>query len=394
MTDPRLAKLAEVLVNYSARVKRGDLVCIGGEAAAFPAVEAVFIAVLRAGGNPYWMPRSESLQELMLEYGNEEQLRFVSPIEMHRVQTIDVQIGFWAETNTKFLGRMDPARTAMLQSARRPSMKTFMERAARSSEGKPGGLRWVGTVFPTNAAAQDAEMSLRHYEEFVFRAGLLHLSDPVAAWRQVSERQKLVCDFLQGKRSLRFRVPPHNGHDGTDLTVDVSKSTWINCCGHENFPDGEVFAGPQGVDGHVNYTFPAVYQGREVQGVRLVFKGGRVVDARASKNEDFLIKMLDQDAGARTLGEIAIGTNYSITDFSRNTLFDEKIGGTFHAAVGAGYPESGSTNESGLHWDMVCDLRRNSRVGLPGGEITADGELFHKDGKFVYAGGKGWPGND
>ena len=234
-------------------------------------------------------------------------------------------------------------------------------------------------------------MSLTQFEDFVFRAGLLHLDDPAGAWRTIHERQERVREFLQRRRVLRFRVPPAEGNDGTDLTVNVdpAKSRWINCAGHENFPDGEVFTGPQGVDGHVNYTFPAVYQGREVHNVRLAFKGGRVVDASAKKNEEFLIKMLDQDAGARTLGEIAIGTNYSITDFSRNTLFDEKIGGTFHAAVGAGYPESGSSNESGLHWDMVCDLRPGT--GRPGGVIEADGEVFHREGRFVE---KGWPGNE
>ena len=244
-------------------------------------------------------------------------------------------------------------------------------------------------------------MSLRQYEDFVFKAGLLHLPDPVKAWEEVHAKQERVREFLQGKKNLRFRVPAvagAGGHDGTDLRVDVSKGTWINCAGHENFPDGEVFAGPTGVDGHVNYTYPAVYQGREVEGVRLAFKAGRVVDATAKKNEDYLIKMLDQDAGARNLGEIAIGTNYSIKGFTKNTLFDEKIGGTFHAAVGAGYPESGSTNESGLHWDMVCDLRPPTAAagGGEGGTIEADGEVFHKDGKFIGgAGGKaGWPGNE
>ena len=142
--------------------------------------------------------------------------------------------------------------------------------------------------------------------------------------------------------------------------------------------------GPQGADGHVNYTFPCVYDGREVEGVRLVFKGGRVVDASAKKNEAYLFAMLDQDDGARNMGEIAIGTNYSIREFSKNTLFDEKIGGTFHAAVGAGYAESGNTNESALHWDMVCDLRR-------GGSISADGEVFHENGRFTHA---GWPGSE
>jgi aminopeptidase len=271
-----------------------------------------------------------------------------------------------------------------MQQARRPYLKTFMERSATKS------LRWVGTQFPTNAAAQDAEMSLSQYEDFVYRAGLLHLPDPVAAWREVHERQERVREYLQRRRTLRFRAPAGPGDDGTDLTVNVdpAKSVWLNCAGHENFPDGEVFTGPQGVDGHVNYTFPAVYNGREVEGVRLEFKAGRVVGASARKNEEFLFRMLDQDAGARNLGEIAIGTNYGITGFSKNTLFDEKIGGTFHAAVGAGYPETGNANESGLHWDMVCELRPSGP--RPGGTIEADGEVFHRDGRFVTA---GWPGS-
>lgn len=387
MRDPRLEKLADVIVRYSTRVRRGDVVGIQAEPGAMPLIEALYASVLRAGGHPFWTPRSESLHELLLTEGSDEQITFVSPIDLHRVQTQDVHIGLWAEVNSRYLSRVDPARVAAQQSSRKPWFKVFMERAARAQKGEPGGLRWCGTAYPTDGAAQDAEMSLRQYEEFVFRAGLLHLPDPVAAWEQVHDRQERVREYLQGKKNLRFRVPAAagaGGHDGTDLRVDVSKGVWINCAGRENFPDGEVFAGPTGVDGHVNYTYPAVYQGREVEGVRLEFKAGRVVNASAKKGEDFLIKMLDQDAGARNLGEIAIGTNYAIREFSRNTLFDEKIGGTFHAAVGAGYPESGSSNESGLHWDMVCDLRA-------GGTIEADGEVFHRDGKFTHA---GWPGND
>lgn len=385
MRDPRLDKLADVLVRYSTVVKPGDLVAIASEPIAMPLIEATMEAVLRAGGHPFWLPRSETLAEIMLTHGSEEQLKYVSPIDLHRTETIDVQIGFWAQLNTKFLGKIDPKRAALAQSARKPYLKRFMERAATKE------LRWTGTLFPTLGSAQDAEMSLTQYEDFVFRAGLLHLPDPVAAWQKIHERQERVREFLQTRKVLRFRAPAAAGHDGTDLTVDVdpSRSTWINCAGHENFPDGEVFTGPQGVDGHVNYTFPAVYNGREVEGVRLKFKAGRVVDAAARKGEDYLIQMLDQDAGARTLGEIAIGTNYGITGFSRNTLFDEKIGGTFHAAVGAGYPESGNSNESGLHWDMVCDLRPSGAA--PGGTIEADGEVFHRDGKFVKA---GWPGNE
>lgn len=379
MGDPRLHKLADVLVNYSTRVKKGDLVAVRGDPVAWPAIEATFVAVLKAGGNPFYVPQCERIAELLLEHASDEQIRFLSPLDMQRVEQIDVEIAFWAETNTKSLSRYPSERLAAKQAARKPFVKRFLERAATKQ------IRWVGTLFPTNAFAQDAEMGLLQYEAFVFRAGLLHLSDPAAAWAKISERQQRVRDYLQGKAQVHFRVPAEHGtHDGTDLRVDVSRSTWINCDGHENFPDGEVFAGPQGADGHVNYTFPAVYYGKEVEGVRLEFKAGRVVNASARKGEDYLIKMLDQDAGARVMGEIAIGTNYSIKDFSKNTLFDEKIGGTFHAAVGAGYPESGSNNESGLHWDMVCDLRQ-------GGTIAADREVFHRDGRFLQA---GWPGPD
>jgi aminopeptidase len=375
MRDPRLTALADLLVRFSTRVRPGDLVAVTAEPAAMPGVEAVFEAVYKAGGLPFYWPRAESLQESALAHATDELLSAPNPVQLDMVEKIDVSIAFWAEQNTKVFSAYDPARVALLQQSRKPFMKRFMQREA---EGK---LRWVGTQFPTLASAQDAEMSLRQYEDFVFKAGLLNVRDPFSAWNAIRERQQRLCDYLQGKKSVRFHVPPHDGHDGTDLTVDVSTSKWINCFGESNFPDGEVYAGPRSAEGHVNYSFPAVYMGREVQGIRLVFKGGRVVDATAKRGEDFLIKMLDQDAGARTMGEIAIGTNYSITDYSRNTLFDEKIGGTFHAAVGAGYPESGSSNESGLHWDMVCELRQ--RHGAPGGVIEADGEVFSRNGRFL-----------
>jgi aminopeptidase len=385
MNTAMLDRLADVLVAYSARVKKGDLVVITGDPIALPAIRAVYRSVLAAGGNPVWQPTSEELIDDLLECGSLDQIAFVSPLASHTVETMDATIRFWAERNTRSRTRVDAKRLTATQQARKPFLTRLLARAAENK------LRWVGTQYPTEASAQDAEMSLRQYEKFVFEAGLLHLPDPVAEWRKVHERQERVRGFLQTKTELRFQAPAADGHDGTDLRVNVdpAKATWVNCSGHENFPDGEVFTGPQGVEGHVNYSFPAVYNGREVEGVRLAFKGGRVVDATAKKNEAFLHEMLDQDEGARNLGEIAIGTNYGITEFSRNTLFDEKIGGTFHAACGAGYPESGSHNQSGLHWDMVCDLRPNAAKGRPGGTIEADGKVFHRDGKFLL---EGWGG--
>jgi aminopeptidase len=234
-------------------------------------------------------------------------------------------------------------------------------------------LRWSGTQFPCQASAQDAEMSLAEYEDFVFGAGLLDKPDPVAAWKVVSQRQKRLADFLNGKSD--YHVVAANG---TDIRMSVAGKKWINCDGHENFPDGEVFTGPviESVNGVVHFSFPAVHGGREVEDVRLKFRDGKVVEASASKGEEFLISMLDMDAGSRFLGECAIGTNYNITRYTKNTLFDEKIGGTVHFALGAGYPETGNSNQSGLHWDMVVDLRK-------GGYAEIDGVKVSENGKFT-----------
>ncbi|MEC9374449.1 MAG: aminopeptidase [Planctomycetota bacterium] len=380
MRDPRHDKLADVLVRFSAHVKKDDLVVITGDPVAFPLIRAVFEKVLEVGGHPTWSVQSNELTDVFLANASHEQLEYFSPLRKFEVENVDAYIRFISDTNTRSLTRVDPARQAIASKARRPFFSTFLDRASRKE------LQWVLTQAPTLAAAQDAEMSLDEYEDFVFRAGLLHLADPVAEWTKIRERQQRLVDWLNTKKSIRFRVPGPNGSfdtgaGATDLTVSVDGANWINCFGDNNFPDGEVFAGPQDVEGVVNYNLPAYYNGREVDGVRLEFRGGRVVDASAKKNEAFLIQMLDQDEGARNLGEIAIGTNYAITEPSKNTLFDEKIGGTFHAAVGAGYPDSGSKNESGLHWDMVCDLRPEKTGG--GATIEADGEVFHKDGRFL-----------
>jgi aminopeptidase len=380
--DQRLDKLADVLVRYSTNVKPGQLVRISGDPIALPLMEAIYEQVVRAGAHPHLRCVPDSLSEIFFDYANEEQLKYVSPLAKHEVELIDVSIGIWAETNTKAMSRVDPKRQGLASASRKPIFKTFMERAAN------GQLAWCGTLFPTQASAQDAEMSLRQYADFVFKAGHLDKPDPVAMWKSIQVKQQKLADYLKGKKIVRFQTPR-----GTDLTVNVQEMKWVNCSGHENFPDGEVFTGPNlsapdgGVNGIVRYSFPAVYDGREVHDIELTFERGRVVDARASKNQDFLIQMLDQDAGARNLGEIAIGTNYSIQEYTKNTLFDEKIGGTFHAAVGAGYPETGNTNESGLHWDMVCDMRPQAG----GGTITVDGQVISRDGKFLF---DGWPGND
>ncbi|MDP7034651.1 MAG: aminopeptidase [Planctomycetota bacterium] len=367
MHDPRFDALAKILVRYSVDVQPGWLVRIGGPPVSLPLLESLTREVIAVGGHPFVEMAPQSITELLLRHGNDDQLAYQNPVRKFAVETIDASISLWAEENTKALSNIAPARQARFSLARKPVMERFMHRATE------GSLRWTGTVFPTQASAQDAEMSLSEYEDFVFHACKLHLDDPVAAWTELSKTQQKIVDFLNTKKVIRIQTP-----QGTDLTYGVEGRPWINCDGHENFPDGEVFTAPieDSAEGVIHYTFPAVYNGREVDGIRLQFREGRVVEASATKNEEFLFQMLDMDEGSRILGEAAIGTNYSISQFSRNTLFDEKIGGTCHLALGAAYPESGGSNESALHWDMVCDLR-------DGGTLAADGEVFHRDGQFL-----------
>src|SRR5688500_1152636 len=370
MRDPRLEKLADVLVNYSVAVKKDQVVRVSGPPLAQPLVAEVYRKVVAAGGHPLVRMSPEELGEIFLKHASDEQLGYVSPLTMREYETIDCSIGIWAEENTKSLTNIDPKRIGLQQAARKPLMEIFMKRAAE------GQLKWTGTQFPTQSAAQDAEMSLEEYEDFVFSADKLDHPDPAGEWRKLSQRQQRLADFLNGKRD--YHVVAHNG---TDVRMSVAGMRWINCDGHENFPDGEVFTGPviDSVNGTIRFSFPAVHHGREVDGVRLTFRDGKVIDASADKGQDFLFSMLDTDAGSRFLGECAIGTNYDITRYTKNTLFDEKIGGTVHFALGAGYTETGNKNESGLHWDMVVDLRN-------GGYIEIDGIKVNENGRFTKEG--------
>jgi aminopeptidase len=241
-----------------------------------------------------------------------------------------------------------------------------MERAAK------GELRWTLTLFPTDAYAQDADLSTAAFAEFIFDACKLNAADPVAAWRELRDEQQRLIDWIADKDKVHIVAP------NTDLTLSVKGRTWINSDGHRNFPSGEIFTGPieSSANGHIRFSFPVVTSGREIQDIRLKFDNGKVVDASAARDEEYLIETLDSDEGARFLGEFAFGTNFNITRFTKNILLDEKIGGTVHMALGAGYPDSGSQNRSAIHWDMICDLRG-------GGSVTVDGQPFLQDGRFV-----------
>lgn len=377
MTDPRIEKLAKVLVHYSIPVRKGDLVHLTGNLESSPLIEVLYEEVLRAGGHPWVRLVPASCTEALIRVGSDEQLAYCGPLDKAPGQKADAVIKIWSDPNTKAMSGADPARQAMRSKALRPLMQSHMKRAALP-EDHANHIRWTGTLLPTLGHAQDAEMSLRDYEDFVFRAGKLHKKDPVAEWKKLGKQQQKLADRLEKAKVMRFRTP-----DGTDIRFGIDGRHWINCDGRNNFPDGEVFTGPieNATEGVVQYRFPAVYGGREVRDIRLEFKAGRVVDASASTNETFLFQMLDQDKGSRVLGELALGSNYGIKKHTKNILFDEKIGGTFHLALGAAYPESGGKNRSALHWDMICDLRN-------GGTVEVDGEVISRNGKFLNP---GWP---
>jgi aminopeptidase len=311
------------------------------------------------------MNRVRGLPEIFFKHANEEQLTYVPPVQRMVLETFDATLQIGAEHNTRALSGVDPERQKIVRKSGAELMQIAMGRAAR------GEFKWCYTVFPTNASAQEADMSLEEYEDFVFTAGLLHLDDPVAAWKEEARRQERLMNWLNGKNEIVLKG------SNIDLKMSIDGRTFIGAAGKENFPDGEIFTSPveQSVNGWVRYGYPALYGGREVVDIELWFEDGKVVKETARKGQELLTALLNTDDGSRILGELGIGTNYGIQRFTKNMLFDEKIGGTVHLAVGSGFPECGSQNNSGLHWDMLCNMAES--------EILVDGELFDKDGQVV-----------
>ena len=366
MTDPRVQKLARLLTEYSLALKPKQIVCIRGDAIAAPLIRECYRAALRCGAYAYTRVGLGEIQEIFYREADARQLRWVSPFTKHEYGRVDAYLTIWGDENTKALSSVDPKRMAKTDAANAGLLKLCLGRMARKE------LSWVGTQWPCLASAQDAEMSLAEYEDFVYGAGHLNDADPVRTWRRISNRQQALTDFLNKAREVRVVA------EDTDIRYCCQGRRWINCDGQENFPDGEVFTSPveNSAEGRVRFSFPAVYHDRETDGVCLTFRRGKVVKAEASRGQEFLRAMVAMDRGASYLGEAAIGTNYNVGRYTRNTLFDEKIGGTVHFALGASLPETGGRNQSGLHWDMVCDLRN-------GGEIYVDGELVQRNGRFL-----------
>jgi aminopeptidase len=366
--DTRIIKMAEVITHYSLAVQPGERVLIRSTSpAGEPLAQAIYQAALRAGAEAFTYIHLRDEEVLAIEAtDNPAVLGAVNPMLKLMYESCHAVVRIDCPENPVALSGYPAAAQQARAKAGSGLIAIQMER-----EGN-GTMRRCTTQFPTQGLAQAAGMSLKQYEDFVFNACKVHLADPVAAWLAVDREQQRLIDYLAGKKHLHVRG------QNIDLSMSIEGRTFLNASGQANLPDGEIFTGPveNSVNGWVKFTYPAYYRGNEVQGIALTFTDGRVTQATAAKNEAFLLSVLDSDAGSRRLGEFAIGTSADIQRFTGSILFDEKIGGTVHMAVGQGYPQSGSVNQSAVHWDMICDMRS-------GGEIVVDGEVFYRDGQFV-----------
>ncbi len=365
MPDPRVTKMAQVLVQYSLNIKPGEKFRIRTTPLADELTLAVYKEAILAGAHVTIQNSIPGESEIFYKYASDAQLQHISPITRLVTETWDADLYIGADHNTRELSAVDPTRISIFRKAQANLRKLYYERAAQKE------LMWTLTVYPTNAMAQEADMSLADYQDFVFTACLLDEDDPVSAWKELGKRQTRYIQWLDGKQEVIIKG------ENVDLEFSIKNRIFENCDGLYNFPDGEIFTGPveDSANGYIRFSYPAIYFGQEVEDIELWFEDGKVVKEKASKGQDLLTKMLNTDHGARFLGEWGIGTNYSIQRFTKNMLFDEKMGGTIHLAVGSGLPETGSKNDSGIHWDMLCDMKKS--------EIRVDGELFYQDGGFV-----------
>lgn len=374
MTDVRISNLARILVGYSSKVQHGDLVAVLGQPPAAPLIREIFREVLKAGGHPYFLDRGnpstlpglEGLADVFLQEATDEQLSHEDQILSLVVNDFDVYIHVLSSFNTRSFSNIDPDRFAKQLKSSGSLSKIISKRHAA------GKIKRLVTLYPTHAFAQDAEMSLTEFESYVYRTTFSDQKDPVSEWNKFHDFQEELIAWLEGKEQVLIQGP------NADLSLSINSRRFLNADGTQNMPSGEIYTSPveDSANGWIRFSYPIVVKGRECEGIELNFEDGQVVKATATKGEEFLLANLNMDPGARYLGEFAFGTNKYIDRFIKNILFDEKIGGTIHLALGFGFPEIGSINESALHWDMICDMR-------DGGQVFVDGELFYDSGEFL-----------
>ena len=368
MINPFYEKLARLAVNYSVNVKKGDRVFISGPIIAQELFKAIYVEVIKAGGHPLTLPQMEGNFETLLKYGSEAQITYVDDILLKLYEEFDSAIQIFGDYNTRKLSLIDPVILGKYHSS--PKRKKIIE-VMTKREAK-GEYKWVIVPFPCHSHAQEANMDLFSFTDFVEKALMLDKADPIKEWTEVKEKQEKLINYLNNTDIIKVK-----GED-TELIFSVKGRTWENCCGLNNLPDGEVYTGPieDSVNGYIRFTYPGIYNGREVENIYLEFKNGKVINANASKGGDLLEEILKIE-NADIIGEFAIGTNYGITKFTKNILFDEKIGGTIHCALGFGIPTTGSKNMSAIHWDILKDMKsKDSKIFL-------DGEEIYKAGKWL-----------
>jgi aminopeptidase len=364
--DPFDDLYARVIVEHALAVRAGQRVLVEAGEAAEPLARAVHRRVLEAGGHPSVQMLPDGWIEARAESAAAEVLGEADPLKVAWYERVDCRVTLLALANVEQLAHVDPARAAASETGRLRAVHVLLEREAR------GEAAWCGAQYPTAAYAQAAGLSLDGYRELLGRALKLDQPDPVVAWRIQGELQERLISRLEAIDELRVVA------EGTDLRVRVGGRRWISAAGRHNLPDGEVFTAPHedATEGVVTFAMPSAWGGQRVEGARLRFEAGRCVEAEAAGGAAFLNAALATDAGASTLGEFAFGLNDAILEPTLDTLLDEKIGGTVHMALGSAYAVTGGTNESALHWDLVCDLR-------DGGEVYADGKLIQRDGRFL-----------
>ncbi len=348
------------MAGYCLDAQPKEAFAINATSEAEPLVAALYEELLKKGAWPLVRMMPDASSGAIYRYGQEHHFDDVSPVDKAIVEKLAGTAAIYSSKNTRALTDVNP------------DLQSRMAKASRPLKNKMLKKKWTLTLFPTAAYAQDAEMSLEDFEDFVYSATFSDEADPVKAWKSLQKKQAKLISKLEGAKTVQIIGP------GTDLRFSIEGRTFLNSAGTHNMPSGEVFTGPveDSAEGVIEYDYPVVNAGREIDGIRLVFKKGRVVEATATKNQEFLTKMLEMDPGARRLGELGIGTNYKIQRFIKTILFDEKIGGTIHLALGSSYPETGGKNKSCLHWDMIKDLRK-------GGELRIDGKTVQKDGSFL-----------
>jgi aminopeptidase len=358
VVDP--ARFADLLVGYCLEVEPGQTVLVRSTTAAAPLLLELQRAVLERDAWPALRVELPGQAPAFYAHARDRHLDEPPPLELAEAGRVDALLGIQAPTAARELEGVPPERIGRLARGRRAVRERTMQR------------RWCSTLWPTPVLAEGSGLPPGAYEAFVARALFLDRDDPVAAWRALAAFQDRVIARLKDARELRLQA------EGTDLVLGVQGRTWVNSDGRRNMPSGEVFTGPheRSANGTVRFTVRSAPAGIDVDGVRLTFRDGEVVDARAEVGQAHLDRALATDDGARRLGEVGIGTNGGIDRPTGTILFDEKIGGTVHLALGRSYPETGGRNESALHWDLICDLRR-------GGRLLADGEVVQQDGRFV-----------